>query len=104
MWWIALKQVGEGCDYRIGCGMQFYTLKAQTVEAATKEALEIIRKQGTDQYAIEKAMVFYDPIEMDCQGIRRQIKAERAAADEAVREVREKAEFERLQKKFGGQS
>jgi len=39
IYYALIKQVGEGCDYTIGCGRNWKRLEATTLEEATQEAL-----------------------------------------------------------------
>ena len=42
---ICLKQSGEGCDYTIGCGMNFEIIEASSLENAKEK---VIYPEGLD--------------------------------------------------------
>ena len=38
MYFLVIKQTGEGCDYTIACGQKYTALRASTIEEAIEEA------------------------------------------------------------------
>lgn len=112
---VVLKQQGEGCDYSIGCGMTLLMLDASTRDEALIEAKRrILGKPSEDAYYgyedsylvgteanLESATVVQIEYEFPVKEWYHQILAAQAASDEKQKLAKERAEYERLQKKFG---
>jgi hypothetical protein len=109
---IAKKQDGEGCDYTIGCGMHFIfdDFDGPMYEAVKHFTRKIAYPEGEEEgLAIDGdnalAEVWIVPadgaVALDLAAIRKADKAVRAAAKKREIETTEKAEFERLNRKFG---
>lgn len=103
------KQAGEGCDYMIGCGQKLSALRAQTLEAAVHEAIEVIVEDGGlgdehwNERVLDEALIFAAPAHtVDLSALRAEAGAAAEAKARDVELARERAEFERLSKKFGG--
>lgn len=46
-WFLLVEtQVGEGCDYTIGCGLSVWTTQAESYEALVASITEAIERQG----------------------------------------------------------
>lgn len=102
-------QTGQGCDYTIGCGTRADIMEADSLEIVQQM---VLFPNGID----EKAVVFEDGDgdyiksirivkegnwhEIDVEGLRR-IKAEESEKSHAAAEDSERAEYERLKKKYG---
>lgn len=107
MYYLWLEQRGGGCDYTIGCGQRMYRLNGNTLEEAKEDAKQYFDGEnygyGRGDYALEDATIF--KFEADAMpilnAILKQEAEEKKAADEARKLAQEKAEFERLKKKFG---
>lgn len=101
---IALLDQGGGCDYTIGCDKNWVELKSESLEAAHKELadyivenhmreearLEIVTLLQAEEYDFDISAVYAEAD--DAKASR---KAEKKAAEE-------RAELERLKKKYGG--
>lgn len=114
------KQVGTGCDYTIACGQRWSFISAESEEKAIEKVLgkkpveEVIECEDDDDdddddsvfgYDYEKLLLVTDtgkvidlmPIGEEYIAIEKAMKAKAVAAK---KEAAEKAEFERLSKKF----
>ncbi len=117
-------QQGEGCDYTIGCGKNWLFIEAETIEeAAKKYALKVVEDNGENwledqeypytQHAertIEKATIIgvssslvmnAKDIERPVEELRKQLRKPIEEKKRQQLESKEKAEFERLKKKYG---
>jgi len=103
---VVKKQVGEGCDYTIGCGMAYEFIDAGSIEGLAEK---ILWPDGRDEgFALvgEQALceVFYVPWDfgysLDIQYHREQyLEAQRLLAEE--REAKkEQEELKRLKEKY----
>ena len=114
------KQHGEGCDYTIGCGMQYEVKEFDgSFEDAIKHFfLEIAFPIGhseangfnaccrldpeDDQQIEEIVIVPYEALTfLDTKGFWANIKKQRDEKDKATQEAKERAEFEKLKAKYG---
>lgn len=100
---VELQQSG-GCDYTIGCGLVTESLDATSEAEAIAEVTEMIRENHSHaEGRIDSATLYavVDVIRVDVKGIYQAIAAEQKAALAAEKERKERAEFDRLQKKYG---
>jgi hypothetical protein len=123
---ILLKQKGEGCDYMIGCGYRYKFFDAKDMD----DALYMIRTMERENYEVEKVfghrademeealiLPVDKMVDVLCTKSDREKKEEaernrlqdetdrlNREADAKEREAKERAEYERLQKKFGGEN
>ncbi len=94
---------GEGCDYTIGCNQKLVELKAKTREEALLEVAKVLdyHGAGSPEHRMKKVLLFEgEPTVFDydawCE-----VRAEARRAEEtAEAEKEERAQFERLKKKF----
>ena len=101
---------GEGCDYTIGCNLCVRVFEAVDAEAATRHAAKELDEMsevgapGMDGYRVDRATLFQIGSESELPLNKwRQTQSEVRQAQAATEnESRERADFERLQKKFGG--
>ena len=100
---------GEGCDYTIGCNLSMTRLAARTHKEAVAEAKRLM---GDDEWAeldpdyeqrIESATILSvsKVTDLPLGAWRAEVQAEADAEVEQEKEAQERAEFERLQAKFG---
>ena len=98
-YYVFLIGIGCGCDYTIGCNIEFCSLSAQTLEDARKEvADEHVGEGGAheDAIIIEASQVETFDVEGHVQNVM-------AAKDEDKRladSKKERKEYERLKSKF----
>ena len=122
------EQAGEGCDYTIGCGLDWTIVEGESLEAVVEE----LRQRATataDEYAdfeeargydvkdhempwfdeygehtIGSARLYEigDAVELHVDEWQGQWKAAEEAAEEGAKQDIERAEYERLRAKFGG--
>lgn len=103
---ICKKQIGEGCDYTIGCGMKFYFMDAESVEDAVEK---IVYPEGRDQYcsldgenALCEILIIPEKhvTSVDVVSLKNEFDKNQAVLAEAKIEAEEKAELYRLQNKY----
>lgn len=107
-YYLFLRQEGQGCDYTIGCGMRLIILRATTLDEAKGESKEYFDADnygyGRGDYALSDAMIMR--CEFNAMPILNKILKDEREAREKEQEQnklnQERAEFERLKKKFGG--
>ena len=98
------KQEGEGCGYSIGCGIQVLTLNATDMQSAIAAAEATIRENYyLESNRLENAdiLAIADVHGLDLRGPYQHMAVERAAERSSAKEQQERAEFERLAKKYG---
>ena len=117
-WLLCQSQSGEGCDYSIACGEDWTTFEAPDEEAAWKKVCQLAYLTDLDgsrpygaigvidgEHARDRFMLFKVSQEIDLipriRNIVKDWKEAQTKLAEQVREAKERAEFERLQKKFG---
>lgn len=104
---VCKKQVGEGCDYTIGCGYRFDWMEVADIQAAIEKTVWPDGR-GDESCAIEGenalVTILVIPAEsvtiVDVAAIRMEVaRLRKKEADEAQR-TRELAELERLRRKY----
>lgn len=109
------KQRGEGCDYTIGCAHALREIEAESIEAAIGAlANDYMAVDGDHRYPLSdrherelKSVVVYEVAQerplplVDLRNARAQREHEAKAASS---EQHDRAEFERLQRKYGGKT
>jgi len=101
---LIMEQDGEGCDYTIGCGKQFETIEADTVEEAKAKVPEILDYYGClscDEKELEKLILTSNPIELPYEEWLQARQDKEAAEEQRAVDAKEKAEYERLKAKHG---
>ena len=110
---ICESQEASGCDYTIGCGMNYHfeDFDGSLQDAVRHFAKKIAYPDGEEEgLAIDGenalAEVWIVPadgaMKLDLESIRKAHKMRRAEVEKREKEMREKLEFERLKRKFGG--
>lgn len=97
-----LKQHGEGCDYTIGCGQEMVTIEAKDSVEAKEKLIQLIKEQYNGERSLETCELYEcsNVFEIDTDEIYNEMEQDRKN-EEAERILQqEKAEFERLNKKF----
>ncbi len=96
---------GEGCDYTIGCNLNVEIVKAKNVEEVVKKITDEWDECGFNyvesRYAAVTIIEAPSTTDVDINGYIVEAKAKAAERIRLKEEDKEKAEFERLKKKFG---
>lgn len=98
-----LKQDG-GCDYTIGCGKLVIDIKAESLEDAKIKLFSIIVEEyNHDEVRLANVELFEvsSITKVDIEGIYKKLLEDEKANIEIMKLEKERAEFERLKKKFG---
>jgi hypothetical protein len=113
---LVMRQVGEGCDYTIGCGTAMEMLKATTREDALVEARLLV--QGTpdpdhpagfadsrlhdhDDHQLKTATLVQIEEELPLAAWQTEVMETWRRREADAKQAKEKAEYERLRAKFG---
>lgn len=113
---IAHVKQGGGCDYTIACGEKIVPLNGSTMEEAREHLASMLREPDWDQVPEPEGPFFGDHIALESATIYEvcgeesfdtkaeysRLRAEKKERDAKAKEEAERAEFLRLQKKFGG--
>ena len=97
-----IKGVGEGCDYTIGCNQKTVRIEAKDLSAALLKAEQVYNDHGGSE-RIESITLYPgdEQATLDIEAIEARKKAAKAAKVAAAQEAKDRADFERLQAKFG---
>lgn len=105
---VIFKQAGEGCDYTIGCGMNYEIMEADSIEDLKEQITfpdgkeEYSRFHNTDIYFSEIIVVPFDKTEpLDIEELMKMAKEVDETFDNEKELSADEAEFERLKKKLG---
>lgn len=105
-YFLVLVQSADGCDYSIGCGTRVVPLISVTRGMAIVEAEEYVANEdhgflSSKDHELASALVasveHYVPID----ALTLNARSERRRREEAASEAKERAELERLQRKYG---
>lgn len=98
---IVYRQAGEGCDHTIGCGVRIERFTGWWSEVLPHAEQEVA-DMSTDEQTIVSAEIYRGPpaVSLDVALIRAKALAMRGAQKQT--EERERAEYERLRRKFEG--
>lgn len=108
--YIAIFHQDGGCDYTIGCGVSVDTLKADSRDDAVEEVRAKFgigreeREYDIEEISSVSLLEVTCEVEVDLDLIKDEIENAKTAAKAAALEAQEKAELERLYKKYGGRS
>lgn len=103
MFYAHLKQDG-GCDYTIACGEKLVELDAVTWEQAEAELRAWLGEHQSHYLDSAELLHVSSARDFDMPAYYRELAVQEAAEKRQQEEAGERAEFERLQKKFGGKS
>lgn len=105
---VIYKQAGIGCDYTIGCGINYKTIEAENEEELKEK---IVYPEGKDEYSIFRNKdigyeeIMYVPLEnttvLDINSIKKEIEEKSQKEAEEKERLEDEKEFERLRKKLG---
>src|SRR5271169_2560034 len=106
MYYLFLEQSDQGCDYTIGCGSILLSLKGSTLEEAMESAEQYFDREnyfyGRGDHELSGAMIL--KFEADAMSILNSKlaaeKVEQEAETKRAQESQERAELERLQRKY----
>lgn len=102
--YIAILTQGGGCDYTIGCGVKVKTLRASSMEEAQVEVERLVEDYGGGSECRVDGATLYTVTRScacDTQAIYEKVRAKQKAEEDADLEDEERAEFDRLSKKYG---
>lgn len=92
---VFMNQTGEGCDYMIGCGSRLDYLTAETIEEAREEAIVVASEYDDDEErALERILL----VQVHSEIFRDELVKEAEEVDPV--EAKERAELERLKRKY----
>lgn len=104
---IILEQRGEGCDYTIGCGINFRVIEAESREKAEEEAKNYFLRNyaygcewDKNQSDIEFMTIAENPEYLPLDVWWNEILEDRKKKANVAKEAQEKAELARLLKKY----
>lgn len=105
---VIMKEEGEGCDYTIGCGMNYEMVEAENEESLIKK---IVFPDGEDENSIFENTdrsyeeIIYVPVDditrLDIDSIKRKIENKNLEEEEEKQRKKDEEDFERLRKKLG---
>lgn len=105
---VIFKQASEGCDYTIGCGINYEVMEANSIEDLKEKITfpygkeEYSRFHSTDIYFSEIIVVPFNETEpLDIEELINMGKKVDNAFDNEKELSADEAEFERLKKKLG---
>lgn len=97
---IAVLNQSGGCDYTIGCGVEVKKIDAENIETAEKKILKIL-KEGYPDIDSLKIYEITDEKTVDLRKFYKEIEDEKESYRQRKQEENDRAEYERLVKKFG---
>jgi len=96
-----LKQIGEGCDYTIGCAQVMKIIKADSFDEAVEKLEIIIRENYYDDTKLEDAMIFEcEPTYIDLDNLYTMRQKGVDVSNQQVQEEKDRAELKRLMNKY----
>ncbi len=100
---IAVIHQDGGCDYTIECGTKVLDLESNDIDNAINELSSIIEEEYTGERELSEIKLYEiaseHPVNLD--EIYNNIKNKKQSSTDRENDDKEKAEFERLSKKFG---
>jgi hypothetical protein len=105
-YYLLLEQKGSGCDYTIGCGLKCISLHGDTLDAAKKDAEQYFDGENysygrRDRELCDAMIVRFEADAMPILNAKLMAEeAERAKETYRRQEIQERAELERLQRKY----
>lgn len=100
-YYVYLQQQGQGCDYTIGCGEHLTSVNADNDEEAVEKLSSLIKDNYTsDEFYLERAILFKDTIPFDLQSLYEEIESEKEKEKKKLQHLRDMKDFERLRKKL----
>ncbi len=99
---------GDGCDHTIGCNRRITELKVETMKEAETSAKRYLMPDEPEYFDfrcgeacyISRAVIVEVVSEINVEEIYNECRALTAAQKQREKDVEDKAEFERLKKKF----
>jgi hypothetical protein len=108
---VLLEGYGQGCDYTIDCNKKWIWIEAESREQAIKKVVEdwygvAYHVRDYESHSIKDIQMIpvSEVIDLGSYCLQEQDRKNKIELDKATkeREQKERAEYERLQKKFGG--
>jgi hypothetical protein len=100
-----LKQIGDGCDYTIGCGQKLIGLDAQTWAEARAEMRKLLADNYSHDESRLETVTIYEVKTAERVPVDdwyAEIEDEEDQAQEARDKENRRREYERLKREFGG--
>ena len=99
-YWVLLTGHGEGCDYTIGCNLNWRKLKTTNLEEVIEEVKEIIDEYADPSIVGAKVLRVCDIMDIDIKEIKEN--KNKLIEEQKQKELKEKerAELERLKNKY----
>lgn len=97
-----LIQVGEGCDYTIGCGQLVIDIDANSLEDANVKLQKIIKEEYRFEQSLKSCELYevHDTHIIDVDVIYKQLEIDEMNRQQSIDDALERAEYERLRYKF----
>lgn len=97
-----LKQIGEGCDYSIGCAQTVISIEAKDIEEAKTKLKEIIKEEYYDERSLETCELYEinKIVDINVGEIYAEMIEELNTYNEELMKERERMEYERLKRKY----
>jgi len=97
-----LKQIGEGCDYTIGCAQTIINIQAGDIDEAMRKLYHKVKENYTGELTLESCVLYEinDIVICNLEKWYEQIDAAEIEAEERRAEELERKEYERLKAKF----
>lgn len=96
-----LKQLGEGCDYTIGCAQTLIKINANSDDEARQKLKEQIKENYTGEYELESALLFNSKIDFNLGEVYTEIKRSKQEEKDKLQHIKDMEDFEKLRKKLG---
>lgn len=96
-----LKQVGEGCDYTIGCAQTLITIEAENDSEAKEKLSNEIMENYHDETELSKVLLFKEPIDFDLKSIYSELKRKKEDSSKKMQYLKDLEDFEVLRKRLG---
>jgi hypothetical protein len=101
IYYALIKGSGEGCDYTIGCNIQWMRIEADDDAAAIRAAIDDIRHSIDSELDIESIKLLAVIREIDMAAALEDARREKKKEEADQRRARTLAEIERLKKEIG---
>lgn len=97
-----LKQKGEGCDYTIGCARTMLTINANNIDNAKEKMIEILKENYCGETELSSCIIYEisNELKIDVKSIYNDIENDKKIKRLKKQEELEKAEMDRLIKKY----
>jgi hypothetical protein len=94
--------MGEGCDYYIGCGINYQEIEADSYSEAYDKAREIVVSEYTGESTLESAILTNEVNNLPVDEWYKKEKEERLSLIAKAEQNDRKAQYLKLKKEFEG--